>query len=775
MKNSVWLLGLIVVLSICIRNAVGQTADAPGLETDLKQGKVPLKTDDEVVQREEEALSADGYSIAEQKAMRKAAEKFTFQTEVNRLMQIIINSLYSNKEIFLREAISNASDALDKIRFLALTNPKLLGEGELPNLDIRIKADKERNILHIIDKGVGMTKQELINNLGTIAQSGTKEFMEKMQREQDSNLIGQFGVGFYSYFLVGKKIAVTTKSNDDSKQWIWESEAGQEYTITEDPHGPTLGRGTRVSIYLNDDAKYLLYGDTLEKLIQKYSEFINFPIYLWTERTEEEEVPAEPEEKKEEPKSDDKKVEVDEDDDDDDEKKAEEDKPKTKKITKKIAEWQQVNKTKPIWTRKPSDITQEEYYNFYKSFAKETTDPMTHTHFTGEGEVDFKSILYIPSTAPDGMFYMRTKVKGLKLYVKRVFITDELESLMPSYLVFIKGVVDSDDLPLNVSREILQQDKSLNAIKRKLVRKAIAMIQELAKDPAKYGTFWDQYSSNIKYGMLEDNDNKIRLSKLLRFHTSNGPEWTSLDDYVNRMKKGQEEIYYLAGESRESVEKSPIVERLIKRGYEVIFCEDPLDEYAMSGLEKYDSKYKLVNISKEGWKMPGEDAEEEKKLEEEFKPLVTFLKDRLAAKVDKVSISNKLLSAPSALIATSYGPSANMERVAKAQALGAKQGMAMRARKVMEINPRHPIVVELLRRVSANAEDASAKDIADLMYDTAALHSGFSLDDTSDFAARINRMLKTSLNLDPNAEPTPVEEPMAEPKEPAAKVAKDEL
>lgn len=299
--------------------------------------------------------------------------------------------------------------------------------------------------------------------------------MEKMQREQDSNLIGQFGVGFYSYFLVGKKIIVTTKSNDDTKQWIWESEAGQEYTITEDPHGPTLGRGTKVSIYLTDEAKYLLYGDTLEKLIQKYSEFINFPIYIWNERTEEEEVPIEPE--AEEKTAEKKDVEVTDDDDDDDDKKAE-DKPKTKKITKKIAEWVQVNKTKPIWTRKASDITQEEYYNFYKSFTKETADPMTYTHFTGEGEVDFKSILYIPSTAPDGMFYMRTKLKGLKLYVKRVFITDELETLMPSYLVFVKGVVDSDDLPLNVSREILQQDKSLNAIKRKLVRKAIAMIQE---------------------------------------------------------------------------------------------------------------------------------------------------------------------------------------------------------------------------------------------------------------------------------------------------------
>lgn len=306
--------------------------------------------------------------------------------------------------------------------------------------------------------------------------------MEKMQREQDSNLIGQFGVGFYSYFLVGKKISVTTKSNDDSKQWIWESEAGQEYTITEDPHGPTLGRGTKVSIYLTEESKYLLHGDTLEKLIQKYSEFINFPIYLWNERTEEEEVPVTEEEAKAEAeKAEEKKVDVDGDDDDDEDngdKKKEAEKPKTKKVTKKIAEWVQVNKTKPIWTRKPADITQEEYYNFYKSFAKDSNDPMTHTHFTGEGEVDFKSILYIPSVAPDGMFYMRSKLKGLKLYVKRVFITDELESMLPSYLVFIKGVVDSDDLPLNVSREILQQDKALNAIKRKLVRKAIAMIQE---------------------------------------------------------------------------------------------------------------------------------------------------------------------------------------------------------------------------------------------------------------------------------------------------------
>lgn len=286
----------------------------------------------------------------------------------------------------------------------------------------------------------------------------------------------------------------------------------------------------------------------------------------------------------------------------------------------------------------------------------------------------------------------------------------------------------------------------------------------LAKDPKKYSEFWDQYAANVKYGMLEDGDNKIRLSKLLRFHSSHGPEWMSLEDYVNRMKKGQDEIYYLAGESREQVEKSPIVERLVKRGYEVIYCEDPLDEYAMSAIEKYDSKYKVVNVSKEGWKMPGEDPEEEKKLEEEFKSLTTFLKDHLVSKVDKVLVSNKLLSSPSALVATSYGPSANMERVAKAQALGAKQAGGMKARKVMEINPRHPIVIELNRRVAADPEDQSAKDIADLMYDTAALHSGFSLDDPADFAARINRMLKTTLSIDPNAEPAPLEEPQAEPK-----------
>jgi len=391
-------------------------------------------------------MNHEGYSVHEKKMLKE--EKHVFQAEVHQLMGLIINSLYSQRDIFLRELISNASDALDKIRFLSLTDPTLLGEGDLSQLDIRIKADEEHKILYIRDKGIGMTKQELITNLGTIAKSGTKTFLEQMSASADMNLIGQFGVGFYSAFLVADKLTVTSKSNDEPIQHIWESDASGDFVVGEDPEGNTLGRGTEIALHLKSDALEFLKQDVLKKLVTKYSEFINFPIYLWVSHEEErpvhKEEAVEPEAEKEEAVEEgEEKEEGEEEEEDEDE--------ETEWV--KVWDWVLLNDTKPIWTRRPSEIEEEEYNKFYKAFTKETQDPLAHVHFSAEGDVEFKCLLFIPPKAPSGMFDTNRKATvQMKLYVRRVFITDDFEQIVPRWLAFIKGVIDSDSLPFNVSR-----------------------------------------------------------------------------------------------------------------------------------------------------------------------------------------------------------------------------------------------------------------------------------------------------------------------------------
>merc|ERR1719474_2243425 len=475
-------------------------------------------------------------SVVEMKLMRESAEKHVFQAEVNRMMKLIINSLYRNKEVYLRELISNASDALDKIRLLSLTDKSVLAATE--ELSIKIKADKENHVLHITDTGVGMTKADLINNLGTIAKSGTADFLNKLQEasstDQFNDLIGQFGVGFYSAFLVADKVIVTSKHNDD-KQYIWESDANS-YSVVEDPRGPTLKRGTQISLYLKEESYDFLEQDTVRDLIKKYSQFINFNIYLWGSSTKTVEEPIEDEEGA-----------VEED------KEEEEKKPKTKKVEKTTWDWELCNESKPIWTRKPENIEQEEYDEFYKSITKDKNGPLTQSHFIAEGEVTFKSLLFIPNTQPSETFNKYGSItENIKLYVRRVFITDDFKDMMPNCLSFVKGVVESDDLPLNVSRETLQQHKLLKVIKKKLVRKTLDMIKKISDD--KYAAFWAEYSTNIKLGVIEDTANRTRLAKLLRFTSSNG-KLTSLAEYVERMKDKQESIFYMAGGSKEEVEK----------------------------------------------------------------------------------------------------------------------------------------------------------------------------------------------------------------------------
>ena len=749
------------------------------------------------------------------KSFKSGAEVSEFQAEVSRLMDIIINSLYSNKDIFLRELISNGSDSLDKIRFLSLTDESVLGSGEEANLDIRIKVDKENGVLSIRDRGVGMTKAELKENLGTIAKSGTSAFLEQMQKGGDMNLIGQFGVGFYSVYLVADFVEVRSKHNSEDKQWIWESKADGAFAISED-EGEPLGRGVEINIYLKEEAQEYLEEDKLKELVEKYSEFINFPIYLWNSEEVEEDVPLsdeelaeqaakaesgeEDEEDLEETDEDDESEENDEDDDEVEDE-DEEELPQTKTVKKTVWDWKTVNDNKAIWLRSSTEVEDDEYTKFYKALSKDDKEPLSYTHFKAEGDVEFKSILFIPEKPPSDLFdNYYNKAAALKLYVRRVFISDEFDELLPKYLSFIKGIVDSDTLPLNVSRETLQQHTSLKTIKKKLVRKALDMIRKLAEEgqdddedeeaavatddsadeeETKYDKFWKNYGKAIKLGIIEDASNRTRLAKLMRFYTSKSPtKLVSLEQYVERMKPGQKSIYYLAGESREALEKSPFLEKLLHKDLEVIYFTDPIDEYTMQNLTEFDD-FKFSNASKEDLKF-GDDTDAAKarlkKVKEEFKDFIKWWKEILPSEdVEAVKISNRLVTTPCSVVTSKYGWSANMERIMKAQALSDDGRMAyMRGRKTLEINPGHPIIKTLKEKSEDDADDEDTKRTALIMYETALLESGFMFEEPKGFAGRLFDMVRRDLGVEADAE---VEEPDvdAEPDAAAEEAPKDEL
>jgi len=751
------LTALVVVLAL----AGGARAEEEELKVetvveDLGASKEGSRTDSETVQREEQAIKLDGMSVAEMKIMRDSAEKHVFQAEVNRMMKLIINSLYRNKEVYLRELISNASDALDKVRLLGLTDKTVMAATD--ELSIRIKADKENHVLHITDTGIGMTKADLIANLGTIAKSGTADFLTKLQdaasSDQFNDLIGQFGVGFYSAFLVADRVVVTTKHNAD-KQFIWESDANS-YSVSEDPRGDTLKRGTQVSLFLKPEAYDFLEHDTVRDLIKKYSQFINFNIYLWGSKTETVEEPIEDEEEEEEEVKDDevKEEKLDEDEEGavEEEKEEEEKKPKTKKVDKTTWDWELCNQSKPIWTRKPEEIEEGEYEEFYKSITKDGNGPMTQTHFIAEGEVTFKSLLFVPGKQPSESFNKYGQVtENIKLYVRRVFITDDFKDMMPSYLSFVKGVVDSDDLPLNVSRETLQQHKLLKVIKKKLVRKTLDMIKKISDD--KYAAFWSEYSTNIKLGVIEDTANRTRLAKLLRFTSSSG-KLASLAEYVERMKDKQEHIFYMAGGSADEVKGSPFVERLLKKGYEVLFLTEAVDEYAISALPEFEGK-KFQNVAKEGFSIDGDtEAAKARKEEvkEKFEPLVKWMgEDALKDHILRAEISERLVDSPCALITSKFGWTSNMQKIIQSQTHSKKEDMQrdyyLNQKKTLEVNPRHPLIKELLRRVEDNPADQTAKDMALMLYNTATLRSGYMLKDTVNFAEHIESMMRDTLGV----------------------------
>lgn len=761
---------------------------------------------------------------ADSAPVRSGGQKFEFQAEVNRLMDIIINSLYSNKDIFLRELISNASDALDKIRYLALTDPKQLGNGDNNDskLEVRVRANGTKNTLEIIDSGVGMTREDLIKNLGTIAKSGTSSFLEKATEAakeggaDNSNLIGQFGVGFYSAYLVAERVTVTSKHNND-KQYIWESGAEQTFTIYEDTDGEPLGRGTKITLHMKEDAKEYLDQYKIQELVKKYSQFINFPIYLEmseqvpieepeseTEKDEEknvednEEKPAEDE--KEEEKTDDaaKEEEQKEEHDDikveDEEEGADTEKEEKEPKYETKLSWKLVNENKPIWTRDPKDVTEDEYRSFYDSISKMPGNPMARAHFKGEGDVEFRSILYIPDKPPVGLYGSDNELEknAIRLFVRRVLVSDKFEDgLLPRYLGFLVGIVDSDDLPINVSREMLQQSKTLEMIRRKLIRKALEMIKSLMqqdeddeenddedgakadeekekdseeqKEKHRYIKFWKAYGKSMKLGVIEDKPNRNRLAKLLRFRTSkcnltDDNDWTSFDSYMERMKKEQTNIYYLSGESLDVIQKSPFLEKLLKKGYEVIYLHEPIDEHMMQSLPDYEGS-KFIDVSKDNVELPGDDEKKAKEkvdsLKKAYKPLTRYLKKALGDKVSKVKLSTRLTTTPCVLSTERFGYSARMEIIMKAQAFANPDSFSYMTpkSKVMELNPHHPIIKEMLEMMTADKEDTEKKveELGHLVYDTALVSSGYLMRDNDDFQKRMYRWISKSAGVDPDA------------------------
>lgn len=677
-------------------------------------------------------------TVAQQETADESVEKHEYQAEVSRLLDLIVHSLYSHKEVFLRELVSNASDALDKLRFLSVTDSSLLGNGG--ELEIRIKADKENGTITLIDTGIGMTKEELVDCLGTIAQSGTAKFLKALRDSKeagsDSNLIGQFGVGFYSAFLVSDRIVVSTKSPKSDKQYVWEGEAdNNSYVIREETNPDSLiPRGTSITLHLKTEDK-LEYADPerIKNLVKNYSQFVSFPIYVWEEKTQTVEVEDDSAETKEGETA-----------------KPEGQKKKTKTVTEKYWDWELANETQPIWMRNSKEVTVEEYNEFYKKTFNEYMDPLACSHFTTEGEVEFRSILYVPAITPMGREdIVNPKTKNIRLYVKRVFISDDFDGeLFPRYLSFVKGVVDSNDLPLNVSREILQESRIVRVMRKRLLKKTFEMIMgiSLSENQEDYRKFWDNFGKNMKLGVIEDHANHKKLAPLLRFYSSfNEDELVSLDNYVDSMKEGQKAIYYIAADSITSARNAPFLEKLIEKEYEVLFLIDPIDEVAIQNLKSYKDK-QFLDITKEDLDLGDQDEAKEKEVKKEYTPVCEWMKNHLGEQLAKVQISNRLSSSPCVLVSGKFGWSANMERIMKAQSLGDTSSMSfMHGRRILEINPDHPIIQSLNAACKEDPQNADALRAIDLLYNTALISSGYTPENPAEVGGKIYNMMDAAL------------------------------
>lgn len=689
-------------------------------------------------------------------------ETFEFQAEIGQLMSLLVNTVYSNKDIFLRELISNASDALNKVRLQSLSDTSVLYNESA--MEICIVADKEAKTLTIQDTGTGMTKSELVSNLGMIANSGTKTYIEQFAADADMSMIGQFGIGFYSSFLVADKVVVHTKSNDD-EQYIWESCASGSFTVSKDT-GPAITRGTWIVLYMNVNHAGYLEPNRLKDLVKKFSEFIQYPILLLVEKEVEKE--AQEEEDEEHEKEFDANKERDGIYNENEFNGGENEtnvvditetplgnEKKTKVVKVQDQEWKLLNNNKPIWTLKPDDVTNKQYAAFYQNFTNDWEEHLCVKHFKLEGQLEFQAIIFVPKRAPFDLFEPRKKQNSIKLYVKRVFIMDNCQDIIPPYLDFIKGVVDSEDLPLNLSREMLQQNKVIKVIQKTLVKKCLDLFTELADEKEDYAIFYEQFSKNIKLGIHEDDTNREKLANLLRYNSNKYPnEMISLMEYVERMKDGQKNIYYITGANKKVVQDSPFLETLNKKGFEVLYMVEPIDEYCVQLLKEFDGK-KLMCASKEEIDLVKRDDEklkdeDQKKVSE---VLCTVIKEYLGGLVQKVVVSERLLDSPCILVTPDYGWSANMERIMKAQALrDSSQSTYRNSCKIMEINPSNDIMKALQRLVDADATQKKIMDIVVLLYDTAILSSGFSLDDPGMFGARIHRMIKFGLNINDDDE-----------------------
>jgi len=642
-------------------------------------------------------------------------ETLGFETEVKHLLHLMIHSLYSNKEIFLRELISNASDAADKLRFEALSNDGLY-EGDA-ELKIRLEFDKEKRTITIIDNGIGMTRAEVQEHIGTIAKSGTKQFFEALTGEQakDSELIGQFGVGFYSAFIVADKVTLTTRKAgaDESEATRWESAGEGDYTIEAVEKAQ---RGTEIVLHLKEAETEFLDGYRIRSIVRKFSDHISLPIVMDKEVMPEMDMDVE-----------------------------EGEEPKEAKPVAQIEE-ETINSASALWTKSRQDISDEDYNQFYKHVGHDFQDPLTHVHSRVEGTNEYALLLYVPSRAPFDLWDRDAK-HGVKLYIRKVFITDDAEQLMPRYLRFIRGVIDANSLPLNVSREILQQSKQITAIKSGAVKKVLGMLENLVKnEPEKYATFWAQFGAVIKEGPIEDHANKARVAKLLRFastHADTDKQDVALEDYVSRMKEGQEHIYYVTADSFSAAKNSPHLEIFRKKGIEVILLSDRIDEWLVSNLDEFEGKH-LQSVAKGDLDLGTLDAEEDKAALEEvnkdFEAILKQIKDVLADKVSEVRLSHRLTESPACLVADVYGMSLNMERIMKDA--GQSMGMGMGRKPVFEINPTHPLVV----RMKAEQDDTRFADLTHILFDQAILSEGGQLDDPAAFVHKLNGLLQGLLN-----------------------------